>query len=301
MLKPDLTRRASELIASREPFVYATVVRAEAPTSVRAGDTALVRRDGAIDGFVGGVCAETSVRRYSERVLSTGKALLLRLEPSGSDDEREEDGEGMVVAHNPCLSGGSMEIFLDPQLPAARLVIAGDMPIARALEDIGRAAGYDVTRGAPDAVTVSGADDALVIAAHGRDEEGLLMRALEAGVPYIALIASPKRGAAVLASLDVEDEVRARVHTPAGLDIGARSPSDIAISVLAQVIELRGEARVPVDAVAAPPAIAVDPICGMEVVASDASVHLDHDGERFYFCCEGCRSAFVQRQAEAAV
>jgi xanthine dehydrogenase accessory factor len=299
MMKLDLTQRASELIASREPFVYATVVRAQAPTSVQAGDTALVRRSGEIDGFVGGVCAEASVRRYAERTLATGKALLLRLEPSAGEERVEEDREGMVVAHNPCLSGGSLEIFLDPQLPAARLVIAGDMPIARALEDIGRAAGYDVMRGEPGAVAVSAADDALVVASHGRDEEAVLMRALEAGVPYIALVASPRRGAAVLASLDVEDEQRARVHAPAGLDIGARSPSDIAISILAQVIATRGAARVPVDAVAHPPAIAIDPICGMEVVASEASVHLDHDGERHYFCCEGCRAMFVQRQAGA--
>jgi xanthine dehydrogenase accessory factor len=300
MMKLDLTQRAAELIASREPFVYATVVRAEAPTSVRAGDTALVHRDGAIDGFVGGVCAEASVRRYAERTLSTGKALLLRLEPAVGAEEHAEDREGMIVAHNPCLSGGSLEIFLDPQLPAARLLIAGDLPIARALEDIGRAAGYDVVRGDAGAVVPSAGDDALIVASHGRDEEGVLRGALEAGVPYVALVASPKRGATVLASLDVADAARATIHTPAGLDIGARSPADIAISILAEIIATRGAARVPVEATAAAPAIAVDPICGMEVVASDASVHLDHDGQRHYFCCEGCRAMFVQRQAEAA-
>ena len=300
MMKLDLTQRATELIASREPFVYATVVRAEAPTSVRAGDTALVHRDGAIDGFVGGVCAEASVRRYAEQTLATGQAVLLRLEPSAGPEERFEDRDGMVVAHNPCLSGGSLEIFLDPQLPAARLVIAGDMPIARALAEIGRAAGYDIVRGEPDEVRPAVGDDALIAASHGRDEEGVLLAALQAGVPYIALVASPRRGAAVLASLDVDDEARARVKTPAGLDIGARSPADIAISILAEIIATRGAARVPVEASAQAPAIAIDPICGMEVVASEASVHLDHDGERHYFCCEGCRAMFVARQAESA-
>jgi xanthine dehydrogenase accessory factor len=300
MMKLDLTQRASELIASREPFVYATVVRAEAPTSVQAGDTALVHRDGAIDGFVGGVCAEASVRRYAERTLATGKALLLRLEPSVGAEERVEDRDGMVVAHNPCLSGGSLEIFLDPQLPAARLLIAGDLPIARALQDIGRAAGYDVVRADAGAVAPSAGDDAVIVASHGRDEETVLLRALEADVPYVALVASPRRGAAVLASLDVDAEARARVKTPAGLDISARTPADIAISILAEIIATRGEARVPVEATATAPTIAVDPICGMEVVASEASVHLDHDGERFYFCCEGCRAMFVQRQAETA-
>jgi xanthine dehydrogenase accessory factor len=238
------------------------------------------------------------VRRYAERTLATGKALLLRLEPSVGAEERVEDRDGMVVAHNPCLSGGSLEIFLDPQLPAARLLIAGDLPIARALQDIGRAAGYDVVRAG--AVAPSAGDDAVIVASHGRDEEAVLLRALEAGVPYVALVASPRRGAAVLASLDVDAEARARVKTPAGLDISARTPADIAISILAEIIATRGEARVPVEATAAAPTIAVDPICGMEVVASEASVHLDHDGERFYFCCDGCRAMFVQRQAEIA-
>jgi xanthine dehydrogenase accessory factor len=300
MIKSDLTRRASELIASREPFVYATVVRAQPPTSVQAGDTALVRRGGEIDGFVGGVCAEASVRRYAERTLATGKALLLRLEPSVGTEERVEDRDGMVVAHNPCLSGGSLEIFLDPQLPAARLVIAGDLPIARALEEIGRAAGYDVLRGDAREIAPSAGDEALIVASHGRDEEGVLLRALEAGIPYVALVASPRRGAAVLDSLDLPDDARAAIHTPAGLDIGARSPADIAISILAEIIATRGEARVPVEASAAAPVIAVDPICGMEVVASEASVHLDHGGERFYFCCDGCRAQFVRRAAEPA-
>ncbi len=94
MMKPDRTQQASQLIAQREPFVYATVVRAAPPTSVRAGDAALVRRDGAIDGFVGGVCAEASVRRYAEQTLATGKALLLRLEPSAGEERVEDDRDG---------------------------------------------------------------------------------------------------------------------------------------------------------------------------------------------------------------
>ena len=129
-------------------------------------------------------------------------------------------------------------------------------------------------------------DAALVVASHGEDEEGALAAALEAGIEYIALVASPKRGAAVLGSLD--EALRSRVHTPAGLDIGARTPADIAISILAQLIAQR--------TVTAPAAVvetATDPICGMEVLASDATVHLDTTEGRVYFCCEGCRSAYV--------
>lgn len=252
MIRGELLERMERLLAERVPFVTATVVRAAKPTSVRPGDSALVLGDGTIDGFVGGVCAQASVRLYAARALETGEALLLRLLPGGAEDEDVRDG--VIVAHNPCLSGGSLEIFLEPQLAALRIVIAGDTPIARALDAVARAAGYDVLRG--EAVAAS--DAALVVASHGDGEEGLLARALETGVGYIGLVASPKRGRAVVASLDVPDALRDMVRTPAGLDIGARAPADVAISILAEIVASR-TAHAPAPA----PDSAVDPVCGM--------------------------------------
>src|SRR3954463_16577532 len=146
MLKSDLVAR---LLADRVPFVVATVVRAAKPTSVRPGDAAVVLADGTIEGFVGGVCAQESVRLHAARALETGEAVLLKLLPGLVPDERA--GDGVVVAHNPCLSGGALEIFLDPQPVAPRIVIVGDTPIARALETIARAADYDVSHGDPEA------------------------------------------------------------------------------------------------------------------------------------------------------
>src|SRR3954454_626135 len=113
MIKGDLVQRMEQLLSAREPFVTATVVRAAKPTSVRPGDTALVLADGTIDGFVGGVCAQESVRLHAARVLETGEAVLLRLLPGLVSSGEARDG--VVVAHNPCLSGGALEIFLDPQ------------------------------------------------------------------------------------------------------------------------------------------------------------------------------------------
>ena len=289
MIKGDLSGRMVELAERRVPFVTATVIRAVSPTSVRPGDSALVLADGTIDGFVGGVCAQSSVRLQAARVLETGEPVILRLEP-GAGDETVEDG--LVVAHNPCLSGGTMEIFLEPQLPAARIAVAGDTPIARALTRIATAAGYDVHSDDP-----SGADSALVVAAHGEDEERILTAALNAGVGYVALVASDKRGVAVRESLDVPDALREQVRTPAGLTIGARTPEEIAISILAEFVSLRIEAPAPFTA--APIAEAVDPICGMTVAATDATIHLDLDGERVYFCCEGCRDTYRERHAVA--
>jgi xanthine dehydrogenase accessory factor len=273
----------ARLVADRVPFVTATVVRAAKPTSVRPGDAAVVLADGTIEGFVGGVCAQASVRLQAARALETGEAVLLRLLPgAGADDE----ADGVVVAHNPCLSGGSLEIFLDPQLAAPRIVVVGETPIARALEEVARAAGYAVAPGdAPEAD-----DAALVVASHGDDAEAAaLVRGLQAGVGYVALVASPKRGAAVLASLDVDEALRAQVHTPAGLDIGARTPADIAISVLAEMI---AERRAPVVVQSA-----IDPICGMQVAVSEATPNLCIGNERVYFCCDGCRARYAQEHA----
>jgi xanthine dehydrogenase accessory factor len=294
MIKGDIARHAEQLLAAREPFVHATVVRASRPTSVRPGDSAIVLADGTIEGFVGGSCAQESVRLYAARAMETDEALLLRLVPGADDADEGDDRPGVVVAHNPCLSGGSLEIFLDPQLPAPRLVIVGDTPIARALDDLGRAAGYDVARGTADEVEPATGDAAVVVASHGNGEEVALARALEAGVPYVALVASPRRGADVRDSLEVDDALRAAIHTPAGLDIGARRPTEVAISILAELV---GQRTVPSRAAAPAVTTAIDPVCGMEVVAAEATVHLDAGGERLYFCCEGCRSTYAEQHA----
>jgi xanthine dehydrogenase accessory factor len=290
MIKGDLADRMEELIAARVPFVTATVVRAMSPTSVRPGDSALVLADGQIDGFVGGVCAQASVRLHAARALETGEAVILRLEP-GAGEETVEDG--IVVDHNPCLSGGTMEIFLEPQLPALRIVIAGDTPIARALAQIALAAGYDVGRDAEPTAS----DAAVVVASHGNAEEAMLARALEVGVGYVALVASDKRGAAVRDSLDVPDALREQLHTPAGLAIGAETPEEIAIAILAEFVSKR--VAQPPPALVAPVQTAIDPVCGMTVTISDATLHADIGGERFWFCSEGCRTAYIERNVTA--
>ncbi len=195
MNKTKFAAQVAQLTAERKPFVLATVVRARRPASVTPGDTAVVLPDGSIEGFVGGQCAETSVRLYALRALETGEPLLLRLIPGPAEGEVTDDGiDGAVVEHNPCLSGGALEIFLEPQLPPARVVITGDSPIARAITELAIAAGYGVEAGAvTDLDQLTGAT-AVVVASHGRDEEDVLHAALSAGVPYVGLVASIKRG-----------------------------------------------------------------------------------------------------------
>jgi xanthine dehydrogenase accessory factor len=294
MIKGDLAHRVDELLAAREPFVHATVVRTAAPTSVRPGDAAVVLADGTIHGFVGGVCAQSSVRLHAVRALETGETILLRLVPGRAGrvggTESEDDPlakDGVVVVNNPCLSGGALEIFLEPQLPAPRVAVLGDTPVAAALTDLAPRVGLAVDGGAP-----AGDDLALVVASHGRDEEAALERALRDGVPYVGLVASRRRGTAVLASLDVDDALRERVRTPAGLDIGAYTAEEIALSILAEIVAVRRQRVAPPEP-APPPATAVDPICGMEILVTDATPRLEHDGTTVHFCCEACRSTYA--------
>lgn len=303
MIQGDLAIHVQSLLSERTPFVVATVVRARRPTSVRPGNAAIVMPDGTMEGFVGGVCAESSVRLHALRALETGDPLLLRLVPQDGDPEAADAIEGAVVERNPCLSGGALEIFLEPHLPAARLVVVGVSPIAEAIRTVGAAAGYDVLRaGAEAAGEVSGAA-AVIVASHGNGEEAMIGEALRAGVGYVALVASPKRGAAVRADLDVPGELAGQLHTPAGLDIGARTPTEIAISILAQMIACqhadpvpgRPEASAPAPALVA---VATDPVCGMQVAITDAAPRLEVAGDRVYFCCDGCRDRYAAEHAD---
>ncbi|MFT4470558.1 XdhC family protein [Arthrobacter sulfonylureivorans] len=237
-----LAARADELSRRREPYVRATVVRAQHPTSAHAGDTALVLAGGAIEGFVGGNCVEASVRDYGLRTLASGEPLLLRVMPG--DPVRNQE-EGAVTVANPCLSGGSVEIFLQPFLPAPRVVVVGSGPIAQALSALGSVLGFEPELVAGGAAVPRPDDAALIVASHGREEEAALTAALQASVPYVALVASERRGHEVLASLDVDEELRSRVHCPAGLALGARTPEETALSILAELVSERSAASAP--------------------------------------------------------
>ncbi|MDX6376446.1 MAG: xanthine dehydrogenase accessory factor [Gaiellaceae bacterium] len=305
MMPPGLSRRAQELAERGEAFVSATVVRARRPTSATAGDAALVLGDGTIEGFVGGDCAEHSVRAYALEALGSGEPILLRILPFGdgaggsaSDEAAREDG--VVTVQNPCLSGGTIEVFLEPVMRAPRVLVEGDTPIVHALLRLGAELGLEMARAEGGEFEPRPGDLAVVVAGHGRDELPVLRRGLEAGVPYVGLVASRKRGDGVIGELrgdGVPNDLLERIETPAGLAIGARTPAEIALAILARIVAVRrgGERAAP-----APPATAVDPICGMTVPAVESTPSTEHDGVTVYFCCEGCRSAFQAQREHAA-
>jgi xanthine dehydrogenase accessory factor len=319
MMSDAVSRRAHELVAEGTAFVTATVVRAQRPTSVKAGDVALVLPDGTIEGFVGGVCAQQSVRAYSLKAIETEEALLLRIVPDGPIGEDPGTGQevsvenGTATAHNPCLSGGAMEIFLEPVLPEPRVLVVGETPIAEAVRALGAALGLELIAVDGESPEPAAGDLALVVAAHGRDELHTLRRGLEAGVPYVGLVASHRRGAGVLDELradGVSEEQLQLIDVPAGLDIGARAPAEIALSILAKIVAVRrgrafpevasSDAPAPMRATAPAPAmIAIDPICGMTVAAVASTPSVEHGGEIVYFCCEGCKAKFIEQTAAA--
>ena len=289
-----------EPVAERQPYVSATVVHVQRPTSARPGDSAVIHPDGRIDGFVGGVCAESTVRVHALQAMSTGEPVLLRIFP-GDADETSPNEDGMITVQNPCLSGGALQIFLEPHLPAPRLTVFGGAPVARAVADLGRQMGYEVNASEDGEGDLPRETRAVVVASLGRFDDPAILRAVAAGVPYIGLVASPKRGGAIVAALELTPEDRARVHTPAGLDIGARTPHEVALSIFAEIISLPGSHRPaaahrgdePGPAQASAAATAIDPVCGMTVATVEASLHLDDDGQVVWFCSEGCMSSYA--------
>jgi xanthine dehydrogenase accessory factor len=226
-----MDERAQQLRRTRTPFVHATVVRAAPPTSAHPGDEAILLSDGTIEGFVGGHCAQNSVRKAALGALQTNESVLLRVLPDGEVHFPEAPGACVVV--NPCLSGGALEIFLVPQVPAPLVRVFGVNPIADALVELCGAMGYDARRGEPDDLAET---TAVVIASLGGPEAETIRAALDAGVGYIGLVASRVRGASILAGLELSEEERGRVHTPVGLPIGARTPAEIAVSIVAEII-----------------------------------------------------------------
>ena len=298
VLHSALRDRADDLAGRRVPYVEATVVRAERPTSARPGDSALVLADGGIEGFVGGTCAESSVRAHGLDALESGEPVLLRILPdAGAAPDRGEPGA--VTVHNPCLSGGSLEIFLQPRLPAPLVAVLGETPIARALARMADALGYAAVGITADSPLPADAA-AVVVASHGRGEEAVLRAALTAGVPYVGLVASPRRGDTVRAALDLPPADLVRLSTPAGLDIGARTPEEIALSILAEIVERRPRPHViplPRPAEPAPATTAVDPVCGMTVVAAAPTLRVDPG---VWFCGSGCRDAYLAEPARYA-
>ncbi|MGH7553359.1 MAG: XdhC family protein [Longimicrobiales bacterium] len=328
-MRPELFLFASELAKRGEPFALATVVRREAPHSARVGDTALVTQGGAFHGWVGGSCTQPVVVREALRALDDHTPRLIALSPSPESDRRS----GVTPFLMTCHSGGSVDIYIQPVVPAPRLVVFGSSPVGQALVRLGKALGYAVDAVDPEAdrAAFPEADrvftqldaaplrsghsrTSAVVATMGQWDEDAVRAALALGAPYLGVVASQKRFAQIRESVTadgVSPEVMEPIRNPAGLDIGAQLPEEIALSVLAQIVQVNNAAAqtaapkpapaLPIQhAPATPLQHAIDPICGMTVTIATARHSAEFEGRSYYFCCAGCREAFLREPARYA-
>ncbi len=289
-----LSARIDELSTTGVPFVQATVVRAQEPSSARPGDRAIILADGSIEGFVGGHCAAGSVRTAALDALGSGESMLLRVLPDGDDVFPESPGASIVV--NPCLSGGALEIYLEPLLPSPLLHLVGTSPVADAVADIARLLGFVVERGE----TLGRPATAVVVSIHGGDEAAEIRAALEGEAGFVGVVCSRTRGTALLADLQLTPAEAARVHVHVGLDIGARTAPEVGLSIVGAIIRsirVDGMVPAPQEHEAPPPAQAVDPVCGMTVTVGPDTSHAVVGGVDHWFCMTGCRDRFVADNA----
>ena len=264
----DVIVEAGRLAAEGEPYVLATVVNVVRPASARRGDRAVVTPDGRVTGWIGGACSEPTVVREALRALADGETRLARMEGG-------------------CASEGTVEVLIEPVVPAPVLAVVGESPAARTLAELARTVGWRVRDDG-----VEGAD-AVVVATMGHGDEELLAAALASGAGYVGLVASARRAASVLAMLrasGLDEEAVLRVRAPAGLDLGPSSQEEIAVAILAELVAWRhtraGESPVAV------PEEAVDPVCGMTVAVGPGAEQTAYGGETVYFCSAHCRAQF---------
>jgi xanthine dehydrogenase accessory factor len=319
----DFLKKSAELVEAGERFATATVVRCQPPTSGKPGDKAIVHADGRLWGWIGGGCAQPVVIKEALKCLAEGRPKLVRISPSANGAE-----EGVVDYTMTCHSGGALDIYIEPVLPKPQIVILGRSPVAQTLARLGRTIGYAVTVVAEefsgedfgDAVLAPQKDfslDAikltpqthLVVSTQGEGDEEALEHALKSEAGYVAFVASKTKAGKVMDFLHAKgmpEKMLGRLRAPAGLNIAASSPEEIAVSVLAEIIQLRAAQAKPAAQAKAAQGLPVisneakDPICGMTVDMGKAKHKSEYQGKWFYFCCAGCKQKFDAEPARHA-
>lgn len=317
MMFDQFLKETEELIAHGESFVTATVVRALPPTSGKPGDKAIIHADGRITGWIGGGCAQPVVIKEALKAQADGHPRLVRISPSDSNPE-----EGIVDYTMTCHSGGALDIYLEPVRPKPQIMILGRSPVAQILARLGSTIGYGVSVVSSESPKegIAGTENIVandfklpagkiiaatfvVVSTQGEGDEEALEQAINSDAMYVAFVASKTKAGKVLEFLKtrgVSQKKISRVKAPAGLDIGATSPEEIAVSILAEIVQMRASAAKAAAKPAPGPALNViqteakDPVCGMMVEKSKAKHTAEFQGKTFYFCCAGCKQKFEQ-------
>ena len=315
----DLLEQATVLKERGKPFVLATVVACKPPTSAKPGAKAIVQPDGSFHGWVGGSCAQPLVTQESLKALQDGQSRLVLLAPNPEDVD--VGLEGTVLIPMTCRSEGTLAIYLEPCLPKPDLVVIGQSPMARSLVVLGDNLGFRVTACDPSATAelfpnadtlvqeleaargIIGLRSYVVVATAGHYDEEALEEVLGSQAGYVGLVASPRRGRTVIDYLrgkGISSEALQRVKYPAGVDIGAETPEEIALSILTEIVQrMRADRQgVPLaHAVQASDVESTDPICNMTVKVAGSRYLADYNGNTFHFCSLGCKEKFEQAPA----
>jgi xanthine dehydrogenase accessory factor len=301
--------KADELVTSGQSFAVAVVVRHEAPISGKPGNKAIIFPDGKMWGWIGGGCSQPVVIKEALKALADGQPRLIRISPTSSPEE------GIVDYTMTCHSGGTLDIFIEPVLPKPHILILGRSPVAKTLARLAKTINYEVSVVAPEADRESFPDSDLVqadldlsqlkitpqtfmvVSTQGEGDEEALEKALRTKADYVAFVASKTKASKILDAFKEEGipaDRRRQVRAPAGLDIRAASPEEIAVSILAEIIQVNGTRSVASKAPQplAPKEEAKDPICGMMVDVGAAKYKSEFRGNSFYFCCPGCKQKF---------
>src|SRR5262249_44149126 len=313
----EFHERVARLGREGQSFAVATVVGRGAPVSSHLGDHAIVFADGRMEGFVGGACSHEIVRTQALAVLASGQGRIVSIRPDAASVASTAD---RVVVPMTCASEGAVDVYIEPFVQPRLLVVVGATPIAAALARVARGLDYRVVRvvdareradiesdaarfGFTAAVLdalddllkqpAPGSDDrAVVVASQGHYDEEAIASALTHAVPYVALVASRSRGEAVKARLEEQGVADvARLRNPAGLDLGARTAPEVAVSILAEIVQIdasRSRSETTSPSVRTPsvpvvgPAVAIDPVCHMDVEIATVRHKANLDGITYY-------------------
>jgi len=311
--------KGQELRKKNEPFAIALVVRREAPSSGKTGDKAIINKFGEIIGWVGGGCVRAIIIKEAEDAMKTGRARLVRIGKALNQSQQE----GVMEYKMTCQSEGLVEVFIEPVLPPPHLVVMGKTAIAKALVKLAKASGFRVTAVAPDVKpdTFDKVDElitqyslkqvnttpasSIVVATQGDNDEVALQEAAAKASCYLGFVSSRKKGDKLmdyLKAAGVDPSRVATIKSPAGIDINAKSPEEVAISILAEVIQVKsqvgaGAAFTMFDTTreeAGKPKFYINPVCGVPVDVNSPKHVIDYKGEKVYFCCDGCKVKFEQ-------
>jgi xanthine dehydrogenase accessory factor len=316
----EFLSRATALRSQERPFATAVVVRYQPPVSGKPGDKAIIEADGTIWGWIGGGCVQPVVIQEALKAIEDGKPRLVRVAPSRT----LEPDDGIINYTMTCHGGGALDIYIEPVLSKPQILIVGRSAVARTLCKLGKAGGYRIMvvgcgtsqESFPDADIKAEELDLqglqitpqtyLVVSTQGEQDEEALEQASRTNASYISFVASEAKAQKVfdfLAEKGISRDRLSQIRSPAGLRLGGLSPHEIAISILAEIVQI-GQTRNPAieEKEKADTNLdkskAKDPVCGMLVDETEAKYISEYRDKIYCFCCAGCKQAF-DKQPEA--